>query len=82
MGGDERYRSEADEIFYGQMVEDQKQDINWEIQQREMLHGGGRREWLINRFCRHRLLINARKPRTFPDPRKLERKVAEWRGRK
>jgi len=44
MGGDGGYRSEADEVFYGQFVEDQKQDINWEIQERETLHGGGRRE--------------------------------------
>ena len=37
---DGRYRGEADEVFYGQFVEDQKQDVNREIQQRETLHGG------------------------------------------
>jgi hypothetical protein len=40
VGGDGRYRGEADEVFYGQFVEDQKQDVNREIQQGETLHGG------------------------------------------
>ena len=40
----ERYRSETEEVFYGQLVEDQEQDINWEIQQRETLHGGWEKE--------------------------------------
>ena len=44
MVGDTEYRGESDEVFYGQFVEDQKQDIDREIQQREMLHGGGKRE--------------------------------------
>ena len=31
MGGGGGYRSETDEVFYGQFVKDQKQDINGEI---------------------------------------------------
>jgi len=44
MCGDGRYRSDADEVFYRQFVEDQEQYINREVQQREMLHGDERRE--------------------------------------
>lgn len=38
MDYERRYRNEANKIVYGQLIEDQKQNISWEIQQREMLH--------------------------------------------
>ena len=38
MDYERRYRNEANKIIYGQFIEDQKQDVSWEIQQREMVH--------------------------------------------
>ena len=82
VGGDGRYRSEADEVFYGQFVEDQKQDINREIQQREGLHGwweegGGDQLMSTPSPVDKRGGIST----YIFQMRRKKGKVAEWRGR-
>ena len=85
MVGDGGYRSEAEEVFYGQLVEDQKEYIDWEIQQRETLHGGWE-EGVIDQSILPPSLVDKREQIScifqIQETRKIcERKTAEWRGK-